>query len=113
MNGIGEFTFPEIKTFLGYFERDKRSGFGILIWYKEKKVFLGFWKENKQNGFGKFISNGKIRYGLWENGILKEKIKNEESFFAKLEGEETNYLNFLKFNNYEEILEKVQDILRF
>ena len=111
MNGLGEFTFPEIKTYFGHFEKDKRSGFGILIWFKETKVFMGFWKDNKQNGLGKFISNGKIRYGIWENGALKEKIEHEENFIEKLDREESNYLNILKFNEYEEIRSKIEDIL--
>ena len=113
MNGFGEFTFPEIKTYLGYFEKDKRTGFGILIWLKEQKVFMGFWNENKQNGLGKFISSKQIRLGLWENGSLKEKILNEEDFINRLKGEETNYLNFFKLNEYEDILNKVQNILNF
>ena len=113
MSGLGEFTFPEIKTYLGYFKRDKRAGFGILIWYKEKKVFLGFWKENKQNGLGKFISNGKIRYGIWEKGVLKDKINDEQDFIDKMEGDEKYYLNLLKSNKYEEIREKIENILSF
>ena len=111
MNGLGEFTFPEIKTYFGYFERDKRTGFGILIWYKENKVFIGFWKDNKQNGLGKFINNGKIRYGLWENGNLKEKIKNEENFNNKLRENESNYLCIFKYNSYEVIVEIIKRIL--
>ena len=111
MNGLGEFTFPEIKTYFGYFEKDKRAGFGILLWYKEKKVFLGFWKDNKQNGLGKFINNGKIRYGIWENGVQKEKIYNEENFIERLSGDETNYLYVLKSNKYEEIRSKIEGIL--
>ena len=113
MSGLGEFTFPESKTYFGYFERDKRSGFGILIWYKENKVFMGFWKDNKQNGLGKFIYNGKIRYGLWENGNLKDKIKEEENFIKQLNHEEVNYLNFFKYNTYNEVLQKIRNILSF
>ena len=111
MNGLGEFTFPELKTYFGYFMNDQRSGFGALIWYKENKVFMGFWKENKQNGLGKFISNGKSRYGLWEKGRLKEKIDDEENFINRLTNEELNYMGFLKYNRYEEVLEKIKKIL--
>ena len=112
MDGLGEFTFPEIKTYFGYFEEDKRAGFGVLIWYKENKVFVGFWKENRQNGLGKFISNGKIRYGLWENGSLKQKIDNKESFNNKFKGEELNYLNFFKYNSFEDIQRRIKKILK-
>ena len=111
MNGFGEFTYPEIKSYLGYFESDKRCGFGILIWYKVSKVFIGFWKENKQNGLGKFISNGKIVYGLWENGAIKEKIEDENIFIKQLENQENNFFHFFKYNNYENVLEKVKNII--
>ena len=113
MNGLGEFTYPELKTYFGYFERDKRTGFGILIWYKENKVFIGFWKDNKQNGLGKFISNGKVRYGIWENGTLKEKIQNEENFLNQVENYELNYLQLFKIRKYEEFFERIKNILSF
>jgi L1 cell adhesion molecule like protein len=112
MNGLGEFTFPELKTYFGFFERDKRSGFGVLIWYKENKVFIGFWADNKQNGLGKFINNNKRIYGLWENGTIKEKIKDEESFFNRLNYEEKKYQYLFKFNSYNDILMKINHILR-
>ena len=110
MNGFGEFTFPEIKTYLGFFEEDKKVGFGILLWHKEKKVFIGFWKDNRQNGLGKFINNNKFRYGIWENGVIKEKIQNEEDFIKRLEEKEKNYLYFFKYNKYEEFREKIENI---
>ena len=110
MNGFGEFTFPEIKTYLGFFEEDKKVGFGILFWHKEKKVFIGFWKDNRQNGLGKFINNNKFRYGIWENGVIKEKIQNEEDFIKRLEEKENNYLYFFKCNKYEDFREKIENI---
>ena len=111
MSGLGEFTYPELKTYLGFFERDKRTGFGILIWYKENKVFIGFWKDNKQNGLGKFISNGKVRYGVWENGALKEKIQNEENFIKQLKNSQLEYLQYFKVKQYEEFLVKIKTFL--
>ena len=111
MEGLGEFTFPDIKTYFGYFEKDKRAGFGILIWYKENKVFIGFWANNKKNGLGKFISNGKIRYGLWENDELKQKIQNEESFVSQLKGQERNFIHFFKYNDFEDVRRKLKNIL--
>ena len=72
---------------------------------------MGFWKDNKQNGLGKFIHNGKIRYGLWENGNLKDKIKEEVNFIKQLNREEVKYLNFFKYNTYNEVLQKIRNIL--
>lgn len=111
MNGLGEFTFPELKTYFGFFEKDKRSGFGVLIWYKENKVFIGFWADNKQNGLGKFINNDKKRYGLWENGSIKEKIKDEENFISRLNYEEKKYQYLFRLSSYKDVLMKINHIL--
>jgi hypothetical protein len=111
MDGLGEFSIPEIKIHFGYFEKDQRSGFAITIWYKENKAYIGFWKKNKQEGFGKFICNGKIKYGLWENGKLKQKFDNEDNFISQLQREQDNYLHFFKYNDFESILKRLKEIL--
>jgi len=111
MDGLGEFTFPGVKTYFGFFEKDKRNGFGILLSYKENKAFIGFWKENKQNGPGKIINNGKIKYGIWENGIHKEKILNKNFFISILKQEELDYLNFFNMDEYKDINQKIFQIL--
>ena len=95
MDGLGEFTFPEIKSYFGYFEKDKRSGFGIMIWHKESKAFIGYWNENKQHGPGKIINNGKIKYGIWENGSYKEKISNKDDFISSLLADEKEINEYL------------------
>ena len=112
MNGLGEFTFPEIKSYFGFFENDQRVGFGIMIWYKESKVFMGFWNDNKQHGPGKIINKGKIKYGVWENGNLKEKIKIKEHFINILEKEKCDYMNFFMLDDYNEISQKILKILK-
>ena len=111
MDGLGEFTFPDIKTYFGYFKGDKRDGFGILIWYKENKVFIGFWANNKKNGLGKFISNGKIRSGLWENDALKQKAQNNENFLSQFKGQEKKFEPFFKYNDFQEVLKRLKKIL--
>ena len=111
MDGLGEFTFPEIKSYFGFFESDKRSGFGFMIWYKESKVFLGYWNENKQHGPGKIINNGKIKYGIWENGSYKEKIKSKDIFINKIKSEKQDFLNYFLLDDYKDILQKVLNIL--
>ena len=105
MHGYGEFIYPEIKTYVGYFNRDNREGFGMLFWHKEKKAFIGFWKNNQQNGIGKFFANNKIRYGIWDQGQLKEKIKNKESFYKKLTQKEEAYLSYLRIDDYNSLTE--------
>ena len=111
MDGLGEFSFPGIKSYFGFFEDDKRTGFGILLWIKESKTFLGYWKDNKQNGPGKIINKGKIKYGIWENGNYKEKIKDKDEFINKLKNNEMEFLHFFKMDNYDDISQKVKRIL--
>ena len=111
MDGLGEFTFPEIKSYFGFFEKDKRAGFGIMIWYKESKIFIGYWDDNKQHGPGKIINNGKIKYGIWENGKYKEKIKIKEDFINILQKENSDYLDYFVIDDYNEILQKILGIL--
>ena len=111
MDGLGEFTFPEIKSYFGYFENDKRVGFGIMIWYKESKVFLGYWNDNKQHGPGKIINNGKVKYGIWDNGKFKEKISSKDNFISKIKWEKIDYYNFFILDNYNDILQKLLKIL--
>ena len=64
-------------------------------------------------GQANFISNGKVRYGIWENGALKEKIQNEENFLNQIKNYEVNYLQLLKIRKYEEFFERIKNILSF
>ena len=111
MDGLGEFTFPEIKSYFGYFEKDKRSGFGIMIWHKESKAFIGYWNENKQHGPGKIINNGKIKYGIWENGSYKEKISNRDDFIKILRDKKLGYQNLFIIDDYNGIQQIILKIL--
>ena len=97
INGFGKFYFPGIKCYIGFFEKDIKSGFGLIFWFNEKKVFVGYWKDNKQNGIGKFISNGNIRYGFWENGKKVRKYE-EKDFFILINSEPQIYKDIFGFD---------------
>ncbi len=112
MNGLGEFTFPNEKTYIGFFQGDCRNGFGILVWYKEEKAFIGFWSGNKQNGIGKFLADGKIRYGYWEDGQLSRKIRDKEIFFSKLTYEERVFMPYFQIDEYNQVLGCVKRVLQ-
>ena len=103
MTGIGEFSNPGIKSYIGFFNRDIRNGFGMLIWHKVNKAFIGFWRNNNQNGIGKFIVNNKIRYGIWKDGELFEKIQSKEDFDNRLNQEEKNYWKYFQIEDYDTI----------
>ena len=110
MNGLGEFSSPGIKSYIGFFHKDSREGFGMLIWLKENKIFIGFWKNNVQNGIGKFIVNKKIRYGIWRDGELSQKIKSKNEFNNKIGEQEKIYWNYLKIEDYNDILQLIRDV---
>jgi len=110
-DGLGEFTIPEIQTYFGYFFNDLKSGFGIIIWYKKRKIFLGYWKNNKKHGLGKLINNGKITYGIWENGILKKKIKSKIFFIKQIKKQKHNYSKLFILDNYDDVLHIISNIL--
>ena len=112
MSELGEFTYPGEKTYFGYFVKDMKEGFGILIWYKEKKAFIGFWKNNRQSGIGKFIMNDKIKLGIWDNGKMVEKIKHRKDFYSKLKSDQKIFLPYFKIEDYRIIEKCIKKILR-
>jgi hypothetical protein len=72
MNGKGIYTWPDGRSYDGYFENDMKHGLGIYSW-PDGKCYDGGWKDGKQHGQGKFTnSRGKTKVGMWEDG---EKIK--------------------------------------
>ena len=103
MNGIGEFSYPGVKTYIGYFQRDLRNGFGISIWHQNNKAFIGFWKNNLQDGLGKFIANNKVRYGVWKEGKMSEKINSKTDFDQRLNDEEVGYSTYFQTEEYDSI----------
>ena len=42
---------------------------------------------------------------------MKQKIQNEETFISQLKGQEKNFLQFFKYNNFEDVRRKLKDIL--
>ena len=102
MHGIGQFS-SGIKTYIGYFNRDVRNGFGMVLWEKEQKAFVGLWRDNKQHGIGKFFYNNKIRYGIWKEGDLVEKINSDIDFNNRLINEKVVYSSFFKIDDFNTI----------
>ena len=69
MHGYGEFLWKDGKKYAGFYERDKKEGFGIYYWtIPDKRVYIGFWKNGKQEGVGKYINQKSARYGYWLRG---------------------------------------------
>ena len=91
MEGFGEFDWGGGKKYIGYYKNDKRNGFGIFLWniprinineglndLSKIKGYIGFWNDGNMNGVGLKISDGRIKYGVWKNGVKMEWIEEEE-----------------------------------
>ena len=103
MHGFGEFNNPNIKKYYGFFQNDKRSGFGIEIWLQENKAFIGFWRNNIMHGYGKLIVNENQKFGIWEGGQFKEKLK-KKNFYNKINEDYNQYSNFFQLDDYKSIV---------
>jgi hypothetical protein len=68
MNGYGEMYWTDGKVYKGFFEGDKRKGFGVFVWNIRNKVYIGYWEDNKQHGAGKLMLKDNIKYLHWEKG---------------------------------------------
>ena len=91
MDGFGVFDWGTGKKYLGNYKNDKRNGFGIYLWnipqindgdtlkdLNNIKGFIGFFNDGNMNGIGIKISGGKMKYGIWKNGVKIEFIEDEE-----------------------------------
>jgi hypothetical protein len=74
MHGKGLFKWTDGKVFEGEYVMDAKEGFGVMKW-PDGKRYEGLWKGGKYHGEGTLFNRGKKRYGLWENGEFKQKIK--------------------------------------
>ena len=117
MEGFGEFDWGGGKKYIGFYKNDKRNGFGIFLWNIPKinndevlsnlndiKGYIGFWVDGNMNGIGLKISEGKIKYGVWRNGIKMEWIEGEDHIKKHLQN--NNQKKYSKI-----ILGKNQNIL--
>ena len=85
--------------YIGEYKNDKRNGYGTLLRIVDKKnkiEYDGYWKDDHEHGNGKrFLPEGKIEIGEWENGELKKgKTVNpneEQNDEIKTEGFLKNY----------------------
>lgn len=110
MEGFGEFCWGMEKKYFGYYKNDKRNGFGIFLWSipfikkseefddldKNKiKGYIGFWNEGNMNGVGLKIGDGKIKYGIWKNGIKQEWIEGEKNIKKYMKNQPKIYLKII------------------
>ena len=68
MDGYGEFTWGDGRTYKGMYKEDRKHGRGVFTW-PDGRRYDGEWVEGKQHGIGMYISrSGLKRQGIWENG---------------------------------------------
>ena len=81
MKGYGEMIWNKSKIYIRFFIRNKRSGFGIIIWREKEKGYVKFWKDN-------FFSSG-----------IKEKTFNKDEFYNLIENNENakRYKEYFKY----------------
>ena len=52
---------------------------------------------------GKFIANNKVRYGVWKEGKMSEKINSKTDFDQRLNDEEVGYSTYFQTEEYDSI----------
>ena len=108
MEGFGEFNWGGENKYLGYYNNDKRNGFGIFLWnintikkgntlnnLNNIKVYIGFWNDGNMNGVGLKINDGKIKYGIWKNGIKSGWIEKKENIKNYIQNHQKKYLKII------------------
>jgi len=79
MHGIGIFTWPDGKKYIGQYRKDKKWGYGVFI-FSDSKVWEGAWYDGKQHGIGITIKKNSIQPGEWRMGkkIRALKLSDDE-----------------------------------
>ena len=106
MEGLGKFQWLGSKTYIGYYKKDKKHGFGLYISDQSKKIFIGHWENGAQNGVGKFIYKNKQKYGIWRHGKRVRWINNNDKVYDLMEEKERKYIMYFEMD-YEKVVEFV------
>ena len=105
MHGYGEFKWKEEKHYIGYYNNDKKEGFGIHYWKNAKRLYIGFWKDGRQDGVGRYVNPQTERWGQWKKGVRVKWYSSKKEALATLS---TTQFKYKKFLNY-----KVEEIINF
>jgi len=95
MHGFGLYSFPDGKSYRGYFIDDKKDGFGHYTW-NDGKEYLGWWSNGKQEGYGMFTAPGQpAKFGVWQDGKRQAWLSDEELSNIKQKHLNANHLNLV------------------
>jgi hypothetical protein len=110
MKGFGIFYWKDQKTYIGHYDDDEKSDFGIYI-KSNKRKYEGYWNKGNQNSLGRNINleNGNSQIGIWKDNLLIEQYNNETEEYIKA----SNQIDEKVFEVEEkknEIIKKIKDI---
>jgi hypothetical protein len=77
MHGVGTFTWPDGKKYIGEYVMDKKHGNGKYYW-NDQKYYEGFWFNSKQHGEGISYNNGKLKKVIYRFGKRVRDFENED-----------------------------------
>jgi hypothetical protein len=108
MHGYGEFSWKDRRKYCGFYNNDKKNGFGIHYWPNGEKYYVGFWKDGKQHGPGKYIKGNDMKYGVWNDGKKERWFENENEFINSLNENELKFMGMLlkKINAIHEFMKE-------
>jgi hypothetical protein len=89
--GDGKLTRENGDIYDGFWQGDKRKGWGHMVWKDQQLSYLGNWEHDTINGSGEmiFASTDKY-YGEWYNGKMQGKGKYTYADGTVYEGEFSN-----------------------
>ena len=122
MNGFGMYQWPNDSMFTGFYKDDQKHGYGEYEWKDGK--YQGYWNEGKQHGVGymKFQDwyrqkhqlkyQEEAKHGVWEQGIRKTWLSDEEISSINFERPEDFNQNIKEIEDKsQEVREKIRNIL--
>jgi hypothetical protein len=54
-HGQGKIVYVSGNTYEGAWREDKKSGYGVMQWFKLRERYAGEWAEDRQQGFGEHV----------------------------------------------------------
>jgi hypothetical protein len=114
MHGYGEFYWgSERKKYVGYYENDTKQGFGIYIWnLSPLQLYMGFWERGKMHGAGLVIKGTTFKYGIWKKGKNEMWLQGPWEYrkYLNMKDGKGNFYKFME-TNQKKLLSFVETVL--
>lgn len=69
MEGKGKYTWTDGRYYEGAYQDGLKHGRGLMNWYG-KRFYTGEWERGKQHGTGYEITEGEVKKGKFEEGVM-------------------------------------------